>query len=380
MVNSLVGGGAEKIVTLLAEKLSQRSGMQLTLLLLEPGDFYSVPKSVNVHRLYRHNKIGVLYKLIAIFLLARELSKFVKKNNIQIVQSHLYRANYVNVLSRLFGANHKVELVNHSTYSRFSLVTIRGIFNRLLTKALYKKADVLVFLSRGMKRDFLTHGITSSDMRVINNPYDLNSIREWSLKPLHYPVKNDGEFWLISVGRLIPLKRTLDILRAFEKLSAKYSYARLLLVGDGVEKNKLQEYVADSRHMANAVFFTGQVSNPYAYMRNSDVLILASETEGFPNVIVEALACDTPVIATDCVSGPREILAPDTDDRQLLAGEIEYAQYGMLIPVGDVDCLCAAMEDMLLDNEIRRTYAERAKFRAAHFDVSRILEHYDALL
>jgi len=149
--------------------------------------------------------------------------------------------------------------------------------------------------------------------------------------------------FVLAVGRLHKQKGYRHLLMAFARI-VKQRSAHLVILGEGDERNELQK-LADTLGIASRVHFLGYRSNALAYMRQAAVFVLSSHAEGFGNVIVEALACGTPVISTDCPHGPREILAD--------------GRYGTLVPVGDVDALADAMAAKLdqpkpsLSNELK---------------------------
>ena len=123
--------------------------------------------------------------------------------------------------------------------------------------------------------------------------------------------------------------------RAFQILRAEAGFAaRLVLLGEGPERGRLEALTA-TLGLEDCVCFAGRQTNPYAWMARASALVLSSRCEGFGSVLAEAMACGTNVVATDCRSGPREIL--------------EGGRWGRLVPVGDVLALARAMRDALLD-------------------------------
>ena len=127
--------------------------------------------------------------------------------------------------------------------------------------------------------------------------------------------------------------------------------------------------------IAEQVHFLGQVKNPFKYIARAEVLLATSQYEGFSNVIVEALACRTCVVSTDCPSGPREILAPDTSHAGGLTAP-EWAQYGVLVGVGDVRSIIEAINRLLDDTGMQTRYAGLGPERAADFEASRVAKQY----
>jgi N-acetylgalactosamine-N,N'-diacetylbacillosaminyl-diphospho-undecaprenol 4-alpha-N-acetylgalactosaminyltransferase len=128
--------------------------------------------------------------------------------------------------------------------------------------------------------------------------------------------------------------------------------------------------------MKDKVIFTGFDKNPFKYVSRSDCFVLSSDVEGFPNVLIEALACGKPVISTDCSSGPRELLAPATDLHHRAITDYEIGEYGILTPVGDVSALAAAMKKMYENAALRKQFSEKAAGRAEKFDVDEIKQYF----
>lgn len=151
--------------------------------------------------------------------------------------------------------------------------------------------------------------------------------------------------------------------------------AKLILVGGGKEQADLEQLAKD-KAVSDRVIFTGFDKNPFRYMSVSDCFVLSSYTEGFPNVLLEALACGLPIISTDCRSGPRELLAPKTDFSFEVKNNYEEAEYGLLTPVNDAVQLAKAMNRMFTDVELRKKLQDKAKTRACEFDIEVIKKVY----
>ncbi|MDO9263675.1 MAG: glycosyltransferase, partial [Desulfosalsimonadaceae bacterium] len=243
---------------------------------------------------------------------------------------------------------------------------------------LYGKSDQLVFPSKGMMHDLKNLGRFNNEMIVIKNPFDVNAILEMKDTPIHPDdfVFDRHRNYIIAVGRLEKVKRFQDIITAVGILKKNGLDVELLILGDGPERANLQVLI-NCLDLQKNVRLLGRVENPFKYISRTDILISASEYEGFCNVIVEALISGTAVISTDCESGPREILAPDTDIRiKLKPGEIEFAQFGVLIPVGDPETLARAVNDLLEDQNRLGGYSKNGLRRAWDFDKTLITQEY----
>lgn len=279
-------------------------------------------------------------------------------------------ANIVTLLaSRLARSKAKTVLSVHTHVSVDAAnLHLHGMPLRLrliprLVRYLYPIADSIVAVSEGVARDLTEHfGIESRCIKVIHNPVLESQIdaergtavdHPWLTKPRTTPV-------FLAAGRLVPQKDFPTLLRAF-KLVRREIDARLIVLGQGPLHDELVKLGA-TLGISDTISFPGFVRNPYAWMSQADVFVLSSAWEGFGNVLVEALACGTPVVSTDCPSGPAEILR---------GGEI-----GPLVPVGDVGSMAEALISVL------RTppSAEKLRARARDFSLDVISHQYGSLL
>jgi N-acetylgalactosamine-N,N'-diacetylbacillosaminyl-diphospho-undecaprenol 4-alpha-N-acetylgalactosaminyltransferase len=358
-------GGAERVVSLLLKEFELHANINVKLLLMEDGIDYGLPKSISPTVLSKSNKSSIR-KLIELPYVAWQLSEYIKENNINTVMSFLYRPSYINILARLFDSNHKSILNIRSTTSRYLKEGLSGRVNLFLIKNLFNKADLIVSNSKGVDEDlkFLANITTST--KVIYNPVDVEYIN--SKMHLCEDVNfqfDDNIKYIISVGRLIPLKRNKDLIDAFYKLQKDDEHLELIFLGDGILKSALIRKCKDL-NIGGRVHFLGKVKNPFYYLNRSDLFVLNSEIEGFPNVLVEAMACGLPVISSDCPSGPREILKDE--------------KYGLLYPVGDIDKLVGKIKYYLYKGiateEIKTNNLERIK----EFNVEKIMNKFKSLL
>jgi glycosyltransferase involved in cell wall biosynthesis len=202
-------------------------------------------------------------------------------------------------------------------------------------RQVFAAADGVVCVSEGVAQDLVrVSGIARERIRVIRNPAVTPDLERLAGAPVDHPWFQPGQAPVVlAAGRLAAVKRFDDLVRAFALLLGDFA-ARLVILGEGKERPGLEQLVA-RLGIADRVDLPGYVANPLAFMRRAALFVLSSEREGAPNVLTEALACGTAVVATDCPSGPREILAG--------------GRYGPLVPVGDVDALRRAMLAVLRD-------------------------------
>jgi len=370
LINSLGEGGAQRVVVTLAKEFI-KEGKTVTLLSLAKNDLYDLPPEVK--RVYFTNKSRDSMLLIPYY--AWKLRKYVKFTKTSVVQSYLFRANYVNILSKILGSKHLVQVSNRSVVSRFLSEGVSGKINLLLIKLLYGKADLIMYVSQRMKQDLHEHFNIRKDEVVIYNPYDIDRILSDAEKQVNNFTFKKEKRYLVTVGRLISLKRFQDVIEVMQELP---NDVELILLGDGNEKEKLNtlsvEYGLEER-----VHFMGQVKNPYQYISRSDIFVSSSEVEGFPNVLLESMICKIPIVSSDCVSGPREILAPSTDSSKQLKKGLEKAEYGLLYAVGDVNALRDSIKFLLEEKELKEHYINKAFKRAELFSVEKIAQQYKML-
>lgn len=371
LANSMTNGGAEKVVCLLAREINTKD-YDVELILLENDNFYTPPKEVRVTYLSNQTESEANYvKFFSLFYFALKLKRFLYKKKINVVQSHIYRSNFVNILASLLGSKHKTQVVNHGILSRHKSEGIRGLVVIFLTKILYPYADECILVSNEMKIDIESQ-VNINRAKVINNPFDFHKMEILSNVS---QLENDFIFdkekkYLICAGRFIKIKRFDVVISSLQHLNID---TELVILGDGEEKPKLIELAA-SLHLSSRVHFLGNVDNPLNFFKQSNIFILSSETEGFPMVIIEAMTCGLPVISSDCISGPREIL--DSEDGELPELGYEITNLGILTKIGDPKCLADAITHLFENEDLIHKFKVSSRKRIKDFSIDTIAQKY----
>ncbi len=231
-----------------------------------------------------------------------------------------------------------------------------------LAARFYPEADAIVTVSAGVADDLADlAGLDRARITVIHNAVVDAAFADRAAQPAPHPWLEDGGApVLLAVGRLHHDKDYPTLLRAFAQLHRQRP-VRLLILGEGPQRAELQA-LAEALGIGDAVAMPGFCANPMAAMSRAAALVLTSRSEGFGNVLAEALACGCPVVSTDCPAGPREIL--------------DGGRYGRLVPVGDADALAAALAVTLDDPPD----PQRLRTRGHAFTVDRAADAYLAQL
>lgn len=378
-INSLTSGGAEKVVLTLIDRF-RYSGRALELVLIEKEQFYEIPENVQANFLTNYESLekGFL-KIPYLFVCAYRLKKTIRQPG-QLVQSHLLRASFINVIAKLLWAKHHAQIVVHSRISFEHRPAYYRVPARWIYKQIFKRADSIVSICEVMKRDLDDYlDLEKHPLhRTIYNPHNLEEIRKKSEEQVTAFSFSKEKKYIISVGRIVKGKRSKDLITAFSRIENSKTDTELILLGDGDLRPSLAQYVHDLA-LDHCVHFLGFQQNPFAYIAKADLLVLSSEWEGLPNILIEAMACGTTVLSADCISGPREIIHPESDLGLQLSDQLEYGRYGVLYPVGSIGLLGEALAHLLIDDQLRASYVKKGLERAKDFDQSKIAKQYLAL-
>jgi len=355
VVSSLRGGGAERVMVLLANELVER-GYAVDLVLVQVvGPYRSeVDDRVRIVDLAASRNILSLWPLV----------QYLRRERPTVLLSALADINCISVWARtLSGVDCRLVLSAHNTLSQSVRYASqrRSKLTPTLARYSYPYAESVIAVSAGVADDLasIIH-LRRDAISVIYNPVVTKGLIGKSLEKLDHPWFSAGQPpVIVAAGRFCPQKDFPTLLNAFYRLRRKRP-VRIIVLGEGECRTELERLVRELG-IEEDVALPGFVSNPFAYMRNASIFVLSSAWEGFGNVLVEAMACGTPVVSTDCPSGPAEIL--------------EGGRWGRLVPVGDDVALASAMAAALDETDRPDVVA-----RASEFSVDRALSGYLAVM
>ncbi|MDD2698664.1 MAG: glycosyltransferase [Arcobacteraceae bacterium] len=373
LINSLDGGGAERVVSTLLNSYIDK--YECYLILMESKISYELDSRIKIIFLDEKSNQHGLIKLIRLPIIAYKLGKIIKKYNFSKVISFLHRANYVNVLAKRFGYHKAIISERIASSSLYYDDSITSKISKFLIKYLYNKADLIISVSKAIVNDLKYNFEIKVEQKVIYNPYDIDKIEKLSNEAIEIQI--DKEKSIIAVGSLQKRKNYSLLLESFSKL--KDEEFKLYILGKGEEEFYLKS-LASTLNISDRVVFLGFDNNPYKYLSKCGIFVLTSNSEGFPNVLIEAMICGCRVISTDCLSGPREILSPLSDVEFQLKNTIEVTEYGILTPIEQKKQLEEAILLMINDDELRENYTKKIKERVENFRQNKILNEFENIL
>lgn len=355
VVNSLAAGGAERAMAWLSSALAS-TGKVVTLITIFPEshDHYHLDPAVT-----RHVAPDVVAKSCKWYLLPcivrrlLALRRAILDTAPDAVISFVDTLN-IQVLMALVGTGKKV-IVSERIYPPKYEIGPRWRFLRRLT---YPMATSVVVQTRATALWSQRQWPRWAVCQIPNPAPDSANVQKSA--PPWLGARN-----IISMGRLAPQKNFELLLLAFARLASEYPEWHLTIVGEGPERDHLTA-LASSLGIQARLHMPGIIGDPWGILQNGDFFVLPSSFEGFPNVLLEAMVHGLPVISTNCLTGPAEIIRDGID--------------GILVPTADVGAMAAAMERMMTDTEYRRQLAVRALEVSERFKAASILAQWCRLL
>ncbi|MBM7120582.1 glycosyltransferase [Dyella kyungheensis] len=324
---SLERGGGERVMLQLAGSFLSAGREVHVAALLGGGPLRAaVPEAVVLHELL---DAGDVSKGLALAWKALpRLTSLIRTIKPHAVLSTMTGTNLLAVLACMRARSGTRLVLREAS----SLVNTKSAIKRRAMRWLYRRADALVAVSVGVAQDLRGLGLAENRIHAIRNPVDVERLRQ--LAAVGLPLSLQGKVpYVVSLGRLTEAKDFPTLLRAYAMSTLRRTH-RLIIVGEGEQRANLENLIRDLE-LADHVVLTGAMDNPHPVMVSAALHVLSSRWEGYPNVLLEALALGVPIVSTDCPHGPREIL--------------EGGRYGRLVPIGDAVALASAM-----DAELRR--------------------------
>jgi GalNAc-alpha-(1->4)-GalNAc-alpha-(1->3)-diNAcBac-PP-undecaprenol alpha-1,4-N-acetyl-D-galactosaminyltransferase len=352
-ISTLGAGGAERVMTVLAAALASRGHTVTLLTLADSGsDFYRVGDGVTRIALGgRAHSSSRLAALRANVLRVLAVRRAIARARAQVVVSFLTDMNVVSIIACLalpaaVVVSERVDPRGHRT---------GGIWS-WLRRATYPQAAALVVQTEAVAAWYRESGEAPARIAVIPNPVPEGAAAA--------PVAA-GRHFLLAAGRLTHQKGFDLLMRALAALVRGGSSLELVLAGEGPDQAKLGRLAAELG-LSSRVRLIGTVPDLSGWMSAAFAFVLPSRYEGFPNVLVEALACGAAVIAADCPSGPREIL--------------HDGRYGLLVPCEDPASLAGAVQTLERDEELRARLRAAAPRAVERYRVPVVVAQWESLI
>ncbi len=355
VISSLGVGGAERVLSMMANHWAY-AGRSVTILSYEEGSeppFYCLRPDV------KHVPLGVARCTGTIRAAAlanvsriRRLRRAISESEPHCIISFMDSVN-VTTLIATAGLRLPVIVSERSYPPLVDIPKIWGFLRRLT----YPLADAVVVQTEST-RNWFSKGVRRKTV-VIPNPVRCSD------GALEDPsTVDEGPKRVISIGRMTQPKRFDLLIRAFASVAESHE-CELTIVGDGPDRQSL-ERLSDDLGVRGRVHFTGLVKDPRPLLRAADVFVLPSEFEGFPNALLEAMACGLAVISFDCPVGPRAIITDGVD--------------GILLGSQTVESLAGALDRLLRDDAERKRLAKRALDVNERFSMDRVMKAWDDLI
>ena len=358
VVPSLAGGGAERVAVTVLSGLDPQRYERILYLFDNDGVYFDrLAHDVRVVTATAQSRPSRLF----------ELASFLRAERPAVVMPFL---SYFVTASAAFLAGGIPVICNQQTPTTEFLddrdFAWRRPFRRrvfsLATQLFYRRVHGVVVTSRGLAEDLVSnYGVPDRKIRVLHNPVDLLAIaREADQSINGADVPTSGPI-VAAAGRLAGVKNYPLLIESIARLASEFPIAAWIL-GDGAERGRLERLVSD-RGVAGRVHFLGFQANPWRFIRRADVFVLTSTYEGFGNVLIEAMACGTPVVATRS-RGTSEI--------------VQHEVNGLLVD-HEPSAVAGAVRRLLSDGALRSRLVAAANQSIDHYSVPRVVERYERL-
>jgi glycosyltransferase involved in cell wall biosynthesis len=365
-------GGSQRQLLNLLERLD-RSRFDPQLFLISPhGELLSdVPDDVTAHIAHRPGSArNILQSAFAARQRVDDLVKVLSEQRIDVVYDRTYHMTLITgAATRKFHVPRASVIVSDPLRDfETNPERLRWLKRRMLRKA-YQRADAVVAVSEGVRRAAIDYyGLAPGQVETVWNSFDVERIQLQAREPLSAELaRRPGRFRIVAAGRLHEAKGYDLLIQAVRQIVVERGLPQveLVIAGGGEQEQSLRTLIEQSQ-LADHVILAGHLPNPLPLIRSADLFCLSSRYEGMPNVVVEAMCCEVPVLATDCKSGPRDIL----QDR-----------FGRLVQPNDVEGLAKGIVDIMSNPSVSRSIAPAALAHVSQaYGITAGVQHVEELL
>ena len=363
--NYLSFGGTERVISLLCNELTKY--YNINLVLIYNSIEFPLHEDVNVIVLTNESynqKQSLFSKMILFIKTLKNYRMALRTNNIETSISFLVLPNLINSCAKIFNKKLKTIISERcfpSIMYSSSAFYLRSF--KFIVKKFYNKNDLLFSNSLYINEDLKQNFGLKINAEVLYNPIQITNRTNDFISDIEL----SNEFNIITVGRLIEVKNHNGIIESFSLLPSNY---KLDIYGSGSLENQLKT-LTNELNLEERIHFKGNVSNIRDYLVKGDCLVLFSNTEGFPNAILEAMSVGLPVISSNCMSGPLELLN-ENELVKIEPGSFVEAKYGILVNINDIHGLNKAIQFLESNKDVRKNYSKKGFERVKDFEVSKI--------
>lgn len=375
VIHKMNQGGAQKAASNILNQLSDELYNKSIFIFDNTNCQYAIHGTIIDGKIPNQNSI---IKKIPNFVKKYRLLKKLKKD-MDVCVSFLGTPNLLNIITK---SKSCVTIISERNYLSGMKNKDTG-FYKFVAKTFYRYADKIICVSKDVEQDLIWHyNIKEDRVETINNFVDIEGSKEQSLEEVDIALSEKP--YIVLAGRLHKQKGFMYAIEAYSRMDS--TNLKMLILGEGTDRPKLEKQILDLG-LVDQVKLMGYWNNPFPFYANAQFFILSSLIEGFPNVMIEAMACGAAVIATNCISGPKELLMPHATIRNGL----QEGTYGILASCFNehddeqehnkkVNALSEAMAMLAQDEEKRIHYKRMAQLRAADYSSDQIIKKWDKVI
>ena len=340
VISSLSSGGGERVVATLSQEFAKHYDVTIILFDSRNIDYEYGGKIIDLNCPDKPSFLGKTYNLLK---RASKLKRVFQSNKYDHIFGFMESANYPSILA-----------------SRDTIASLHINFQflnpieRLLVSYLYPLAKAVAPVSDDIAAT-LKERLALDNVNRIYNPVPFRELEQLSKEPLEQPRK-----FMVAVGRLTYQKHFDLMIDAYSECKAREE-CDLVILGEGELRDDLESQIKQLK-LEGQVHLPGRLKNPFKFMKHAEFMVLSSRAEGFPMVLIEALTLECPVVATDCPTGPREIIRKGVN--------------GLLIPMDNKTVLSDSIDSLFYDNSLRQKFTSNARESVNHLAVENICQEW----